>query len=196
MKKSIQLFALMICIFVWQGCGSKTKEKETNTDNIAKEVSDKNAKAEEAAAKRARIEKARAEKAEARRLAAIEKAKKTPTYKDKSGKVVYNKVEVAPSYAGGDKAMSKYLKDNLKYPQDAVDKGVEGTVFIEFVVAKNGKVREVVVADAVGEDVDQSLKDEAARVVAAMPAWVPGRQHGKAVDANFSIPITFELATN
>ena len=174
MKKSIQLFVLMISLVVWQGCGSKPKENtETATDNVAKEAAEKAKKADEAAARRVRLEKARAEKAEQRRMAAMEKAKKSPTYKDKSGKIVYNKVEVVPSYTGGDKAMSKYLKDNLKYPQTALDNGVEGTVYVEFVVAKNGKVREVVVADAVGEDVDQTLKDEAARVVASMPAWFP-----------------------
>ena len=140
MKKSIQLFVLIISLIVWQGCGSKTKEKETTNDAAAKELAEKNAKAEAAAAKRAQLEKARAEKAEQRRLAAIAKAKKNPTYKDKSGKVVYNKVEVAPTYAGGDKAMTKYLSENLKYPKEAADKGIEGTVYVDFVVGKNGGV--------------------------------------------------------
>ena len=47
--------------------------------------------------------------------------------------------------------------------------------------------------DAVGEDVDQSLRDEAVRVVTSMPKWIAGRQNGKAVDVNFSLPVTFQL---
>ena len=92
--------------------------------------------------------------------------------------------------------MNKYLRSNLKYPQDAVDKGVEATVFFDFVVGSNGVVREVSATEVVkdGEDDDQQMKAEAIRVVTSMPAWVAGRQNGKNVDAKFSIPITFELA--
>jgi protein TonB len=118
--------------------------------------------------------------------------KTKPTYKDASGKMVYNKAEIDPSFTGGDDAMMQYLRDNINYPADAREKGIEGTVFIDFVVGDNGKVREVVVSDIVGDE-DQSLKDEAARVVSSMPTWIPGRQRGEAVDTRFSIPITFQL---
>jgi protein TonB len=90
--------------------------------------------------------------------------------------------------------MSKYLRSNLKYPETARDKGIEGTVFVDFVVDEKGNVREVVASDVVGENVDQALKDESVRVVSAMPTWVAGQQHGKSVDASFSIPITFQLS--
>ena len=87
----------------------------------------------------------------------------------------------------------KYLNDNIVFPKDAEEKGLEGTVYVDFVIAASGSVREVTVTDAVGEDVDQSFRDEAVRVVTSMPKWTAGRQNGKAVDVNFSLPITFHL---
>ena len=87
--------------------------------------------------------------------------------------------------------MMKYLNDNMTYPKDAEEKGVEGNVFVDFIVAADGSVREAAVTDAPGEEVDQSLRNEAIRVVTGMPKWVPGRQRGKAVDVKFSLPVTF-----
>lgn len=201
MKTTFQLLILVCAVAVWQSCGTKTTENttestENSTDTLdmtTEELSTETSKNEMAATKREAIEKASVEKEEQRRLAAIELAKTTPTYKDKSGKIVYNKAEVDPSFTGGSNEMKKYLRDNLKYPKQAEDNGIEGTVFVDFVVDDRGNVREVTASDVVGEDVDLMLKNEAVRVVALMPAWVPGTQRGKAVDTQFSIPITFQL---
>jgi len=176
---------------VWQSCG--TKETTSDSSKKAEEVAAETQKAEARAAKRAALEKARAEKAEERRLAYIELYRTTPTYKASSGRVIYYKAEVDPTYNGGEKAMMTYLRDNLKYPQEAQDKEVEGTVFVDFVVDQQGHVTEVVGSDAIGENADILLKEEAVRVVAAMPQWVAGTQRGVAVDTHFSVPITFEL---
>jgi protein TonB len=89
--------------------------------------------------------------------------------------------------------MRNYLKDNLKYPQDVVDGQEEGLVFVDFVVDKNGIVRDVEVTEETNEDVAVAFRSEAARVVSSMPKWIPGRQHGKAVDVKFSIPILFQF---
>lgn len=201
MKTTFQLLILVCAVAVWQSCGTKTTENttestENSTDTLdmtTEELSTETSKNEMAATKREAIEKASVEKEEQRRLAAIELAKTTPTYKDKSGKIVYNKAEVDPSFTGGNNEMKKYLRANLKYPKQAEDNGIEGTVFVDFVVDDRGNVREVTASDVVGEDVDLMLKNEAVRVVALMPAWVPGTQRGKAVDTQFSIPITFQL---
>ncbi len=201
MKTTFQLIILVCAVAVWQSCGTKTTENttestENSTDTLdmtSEELSSETSKNEMTASKREAIEKASVEKEEQRRLAAIELAKTTPTYKDKSGKIVYNKAEVDPSFTGGNNEMKKYLRDNLKYPKQAEDNGIEGTVFVDFVVDDRGNVLEVTASDVVGEDVDLMLKNEAARVVASMPAWVPGTQRGKAVDTRFSIPITFRL---
>lgn len=202
MKKNFQLLILVCAAVIWQSCGTKTSEDASEatenttdsllltTDEVSAEINTK----EIAAAKRAAIEKASSEKAEQRRLATIELAKTSPTFKDASGKVVYNKAEIDPSFVGGNKAMRKYLHENLKYPKAAEDNEIEGTVFCDFIVDQSGNVREVVASDVVGEHVDLTLKAEAVRVVAGMPKWIAGSQGGKAVDTRFSIPITFELA--
>jgi len=191
MKKTIYLFVLVCTMAVWQSCG--TKEATNDTAKTAEEVAAETQKAEARVARRAALEKARVEKAEERRLAYIELYRVSPTYKAPTGKIIYYKAEVDPSYNGGEAAMESYLRDNLKYPQEAQDKEVEGTVFVDFVVDQNGNVTEVVGSDAIGENVDILLKEEAVRVVAGMPKWVAGTQRGIAVDTHFSIPITFEL---
>jgi len=191
MKKHISILALVLSFAVFQGCGSKT---ETNDQEKAEAELVKTNNAELVSAKKEKLAKERAEKAEQRSQAILAKAKLSASYKDALGKLVYYKAEVDPSYTGGQNELAKFLRDNLKYPQEAKDNNIEGTVFVDFVINENGKVRDVVASDVVGEDVDLSLKEEAVRVVAAMPGWKAGTQHGKPVDASFSIPITFELA--
>jgi TonB family protein len=193
MKTIFRIFILLMSVAVWQGCDSKaTEAKYAAIDKAAVDASDLK-KAEARAEKKARLKKASEEKAMARDLALQEKIKASLTFKDATGRIVYNKAEIDPSFAGGTDEMRKYLKDNLKYPESAKEKEFEGTVFVDFVIDEKGRVREVVASDVVGQDVDFSLKEESVRVVASMPLWKPGTQHGKAVDTSFSIPITFEL---
>jgi TonB family protein len=197
MKNIIILFVLLSALVIWQNCAPKAEEAKIEiAATEAKEATAKLVKlktANEIAATRAKIAKARAEMEEQRRFMTLQTAKVTPTYKDASGKVVYYKAEVDPSYTGGFDEMEKYLKDNLKYPEAARRRGYEGTVFVNFVVNEKGKIREVVASDVIGEDVDASFKEESVRVVAAMEGWKAGRQNGKPVDTSFSIPITFQL---
>lgn len=181
------MFVLLFSFAVWQGCA--TEKKDSAKEKAALEVQ----KADSLAAKKARMVKLSAEIAEKRSLAAAERAKLSLTYKDAMGRVVYNKAEIDPSYAGGMDALNKYLRENLKYPAEARDSGVEGTVFVDFIINEKGWVREVIATDVAGEDVDRSLKEEAVRVVASMPGWNAGLQRGKAVDVSFSVPITFEI---
>jgi TonB family protein len=191
MKNIIILYLLVSALIIGQSCASKTDEKAESQEASSKMVALKTSN--ERAATRAKIAKASAEKEAQRKLAIAEKAKATPTYKDASGKTVYYKAEVDPSYTGGLDELRKYLKDNLVYPAEAREKGYEGTVFVDFTVDEKGRIRDVVASDVVGEDVDISFKEESVRVVAAMPGWKAGRQHGESVDASFSIPITFQL---
>lgn len=192
MKKNIQVIILLTAFAVLQGCGSKS-EKATDAKAIAQAHASEAKRSDELAEKRVLLIRATALRAEGRAAAVAAKAKLTPTYKDALGNTIYIKAEVDPSYNGGEAAMSKYLRENLKYPDQARDKAQEGTVFVDFVVDSKGGVREVVASDVVGEDVDIALKEEAVRVVASMPGWNAGLQQAKAVDVSFSIPITFEL---
>ena len=193
MKIKISLIVLAFSFLMLQGCGSETKESK---DSAAQEQASLEAakKADERSAKRILLAKATTQKAEERRLAAIERAKLTPTYKDEFGNIVFIKAEIDPSFQGGDDAMHQYLLDNLKYPKDARNLGIEGTVFVDFVVDSKGAVKQVVATDVIGENVDFSLKEESVRVVASMPRWIAGLQQGKAVNVSFTIPISFEIA--
>lgn len=193
MKTFFRILILFAVVALWQGCETKeTKAKDAAIDKADADALEAK-KAEARLEKKQRLEKANAEKAMQRNLAMQEKIKASLTFKDASGKIVYNKAEVDPSFSGGSDGMRKYLKDNLRYPETAREEGLEGTVFVDFIVDETGRVREVVASDVVGEDVDVSLKEESVRVVASMPLWNPGMQHGKAVAASFSLPITFEM---
>jgi TonB family protein len=114
----------------------------------------------------------------------------TDKVKKRNGKDdVFVRSEVAPTYAGGEAAMIKYLQKNLRYPVIAKENGVKGTVFVQFVVEKDGKVDDVTVV----KGVDKLLDAEAKRVVAAMPKWSAGQQNGKAVAVQYVLPVRFDL---
>ena len=177
-----------------QACGSKS---ENNAEaSVAKEDSIK-AKNKEVKLtldeKRVQLDKETAIREERRMLAMEEKIKTSATYVDSKGKTVYHKAEVDPSFTGGKDAMMKYLNDNIQFPKNAEAEELEGTVFVDFVIAENGNVEEVNVIDAPGEEVDQRFRDEAIRVVSAMPKWIPGKQHGKPVAVRYSLPIAFQI---
>jgi periplasmic protein TonB len=114
----------------------------------------------------------------------------TDKVKKRNGKDdVFVRSEVAPAYAGGEGAMIKYLQKNLRYPVIAKENGTKGTVFVQFVVEKDGKVDDVTVA----KGVDKLLDAEAKRVVAAMPKWSAGQQNGQAVAVQYVLPVKFDL---
>ena len=102
---------------------------------------------------------------------------------------VFQIVDVMPEFPGGMDAMMEFISTNIKYPEDAVNEGKEGRVFISFVVEKDGLVSNIKVLRGVCESIDE----EATRVVRAMPRWKPGIKDGKAVRVSFQLPITFKL---
>ncbi len=102
---------------------------------------------------------------------------------------VFVVVEQMPHFPGGEKALMKYLATHIKYPALAKESGIQGRVFINFVVEPNGKIDHVKVLRGIGGGCDE----EAVRVVEGMPRWVPGRQRGKPVRVSFNLPIKFTL---
>lgn len=102
---------------------------------------------------------------------------------------VFMVVEQMPSFPGGDAALMKFLRDNVKYPHIAQEHGIQGRVYVSFVVGKDGTIRDV----AVGRSVDPALDNEAIRVVKAMPKWQPGKQRGKSVNVKYMLPVNFVL---
>jgi protein TonB len=108
--------------------------------------------------------------------------------KDEKGDI-YTVVEVMPEYPGGVNEMIKFLGENIKYPPTAKEKGISGTVYITFIVEKNGLVSNVNVLRGIGAGCDE----EAIRVIKMMPKWKPGTQRGQAVRVQYNVPIKFTL---
>lgn len=102
---------------------------------------------------------------------------------------IFTIVEDQPSFPGGDAALMQYLTNNLRYPTMAREAGIQGTVFVTFVVERDGSITDVRVLRGVGGGLDE----EAVRVVRNMPRWTPGRQRGQAVRVQFNLPIRFVL---
>ncbi len=98
-------------------------------------------------------------------------------------------VEDPPSFPGGEEEMFKYLGKNIKYPPMAKDAGIQGIVYVTFVVMENGDIDQVKVLRGIGGGCDE----EAIRVVKNMPSWKPGKQRGKSVRVQFNLPIRFTL---
>lgn len=85
--------------------------------------------------------------------------------------------------------LKQWLKQNLNYPSIALDMNIQGKVFIQFVVEKDGSISNIKVM----RGVDASLDQEAVRVIQSMPKWIPGKQRGRPVRVAYNMPITFEL---
>jgi protein TonB len=104
-------------------------------------------------------------------------------------KEIFTVVEEQPGYPGGDEARIKFLQENIKYPEEAKELGVQGKVFVTFVVEVDGSITDVRVLRGIGAGCDE----EAVRVVKSMPRWVPGKQRGQPVRVQFNLPIKFTL---
>lgn len=100
------------------------------------------------------------------------------------------RVQVAPEFPGGREAMYKYLQKTIQYPTADMVAGIQGRVFLRFVVGKEGAVNDVAVARGVSPGLDA----EAMRAVRAMPNWTPGLKNGKPVKVCFVLPVSFKLA--
>ncbi len=98
-------------------------------------------------------------------------------------------VEEMPEFPGGEEALRKFIATSVKYPVIAQENGIQGRVYVSFVVNTKGQVTDVKIA----RGVDPNLDKEAIRVVNSMPAWKPGKQRGKAVKVSYTVPINFVL---
>lgn len=103
---------------------------------------------------------------------------------------VFTIVQEMPEFAGGDNAKMRFLAESIKYPQKARDSGIQGTVFLSFIINADGSITNISILRSPHE----SLSDEAIRVMKLMPKWKPGKQNGKPVRVQFNMPIKFTLA--
>ena len=102
---------------------------------------------------------------------------------------IFQIVEEMPAFPGGEAKLMEYVTKNIKYPQIARETGIQGRVFVGFVVEPDGSVSNVKVLRGIGGGCDE----EAMRVVKSMPKWKPGKQRGKAVRVSYMLPVNFKL---
>ena len=97
-------------------------------------------------------------------------------------------VEEMPEFPGGDIGLRNYLEQNLKYSQIALLNGIQGTVYVSFVINEEGNV----VQPKIARSVDPALDKEALRLVSSLPRWKPGKQNGKLVKVNHTAKVVFK----
>ena len=101
----------------------------------------------------------------------------------------YTYVEQMPTYPGGETEMRAFISKNLRYPTIAQENGIQGKVYVRFVISKTGEVTNVEVV----RGIDPICDKEAVRVIKLMPKWVPGKQNGNAVPVIYTVPVVFKL---
>ena len=109
-----------------------------------------------------------------------------------SGVVPYYDCEIKPSFLGSTDPrvfLQKWVYTYMKYPQEAVEKGIQGRVLVDFIIDEDGKLRDVKVL----KGVDPLLDEEAVRIVSGSPKWKPGRLRGEKVKSEMSHYIEFRL---
>ena len=102
---------------------------------------------------------------------------------------VYLEVEEMPEYPGGEQALMNDLIGSIKYPDEAKKNGIQGKVFVSFVIDEQGKVTNA----KIERGVEASLDKESLRVVNGLKTWKPGKQKGKTVKVAYTIPINYTL---
>ncbi|MGC9355887.1 MAG: TonB family protein, partial [Mariniphaga sp.] len=94
-----------------------------------------------------------------------------------------------PKFPGEEIGLKEFINNSIVYPERARKNGINGTVYVEFVITKSGKVTDA----KISRGVDPNLDKEALRVVNTMPPWRPGRKDGKLVDVSYTVPVDFVL---
>ncbi len=102
---------------------------------------------------------------------------------------VYQIAENMPKFPGEDQKMWEFISHNIQYPQEALEKRIQGRVFVGFIVEPDGSLSDVKVLRSLGSGCDE----EAMRVIKSMPKWEPGKQRGQAVRVSYQIPVDFRL---
>jgi protein TonB len=113
------------------------------------------------------------------------------TYQAAVNEEIFTVCEVPPSFPGGNDRISGYLRQNLRYPEEAIKAKVQGRVFVSFIVTKEGQIKGVTVL----KGYDHGINDEAVRLIQTMPNWIPGKQSGHPVNVKYNLVVPFELAS-
>lgn len=97
--------------------------------------------------------------------------------------------QIMPEFKGGVKEMTAYIKKNLRYPKKSMEAGIQGKVFVKFVVEFNGSISHVEILKGVNEEID----NEALRLIQSMPNWNPGFEDGIPTRVYYNVPLIFRL---
>jgi len=124
-----------------------------------------------------------------RKILSGEDTKAETTEPDRAAYGISSVVEEMPEFKGGNSALSEYLLRTVRYPEEAKEKGIQGTVYISFVINESGEVSLVKAIKGIGGGCDE----EAIRVIEQMPKWIPANQRGKPVSSNYTLPVRFFL---
>ncbi len=110
-------------------------------------------------------------------------------FEEEKAEEIFMNVEKQPEFPGGVDALGRYLSNNMRYPIDAAQNGIQGRVICQITVLRDGSVSDVKVI----RGVHPSLDDEAIRLISNMPKWKPGEQRGRAVNCRYMIPVMFRF---
>ncbi len=103
---------------------------------------------------------------------------------------VYNRAEIMPSFPGGEEALKKFIQENVKYPETALENHVGGTVLLAFMVDESGKIYTPSIESP---NIGSGLEQESVRLIRQMPKWNPGQIKGRNVKTRFTLPIRYEI---
>lgn len=103
--------------------------------------------------------------------------------------MIFDMPEIMPEFIGGPDALDDFIKKNIVYPPEAKAKGIQGKVYVQFIVEKDGSITNVIVR----RGANPLLDAEAVRVVKLMPDWKPGTMRGKKVRVRYTLPIVFTI---
>lgn len=102
---------------------------------------------------------------------------------------VYDTVDQMPQFPGGATGLFECIAQNMKYPKEAEEHGIQGRVVLTMIIEQDGRVDNIRVVKSVHPLLDK----EAIRVIKFLPKWLPGRKNGVPVRVKYTIPITFKL---
>ncbi len=179
LTQGIPLFiAVSLLIFLLLACNNSNKsEKNSSTSETKTEPSTTNTDTSRTVKRVGRIAVAQVLKKTTDKMAV-----------DKSG--VYNYAEVDPVYPGGQEGLEGYIRDNITYPEEALENNIEGTVNVRFTIDANGQVGDV---RTEGNALGYGLEEAAVKAVTQMQHWTPGKIGTKSVKAWYTLPVTFRL---
>jgi TonB family protein len=111
---------------------------------------------------------------------------------DDNSETILTVVESPPEFPGGDGERMQYLMNNTRYPQQARENGIQGTVYVTFVIETDGSITDIRILKGVGGGCDE----EVIKLIKNMPRWKSGTQNGKPVRVQYNMPVKFRLGNS